>query len=146
MVLVDDSNVLVAGGSTEKQFFTSKTFFFNFDSNLWRNGPDLKVPRGKHACGMVQKDGNTSEVQTFLPKPGSIAEKNRTRLQISMQQDFVSLKSLYCEICSSKFWTNVMFKRLVFASTAFLNSKMTIVSSSSNCTTECSSWRTILLY
>ena len=113
MFLVDDSNVLVAGGSTEKQFFTSKTFFFNFDSNLWRNGPDLKVPRGKHACGMVQKDGNTSEVQTYFPKPGSIAEKNRTRLQISMQQDFVSLKYLYCEICSSKFWTNVMFKRLV---------------------------------
>ena len=91
MVLVDESNVLVAGGMLDTNFCTSQTFFYNFNSSEWRNGPDLKLKRAKHACGMVQKDGNTNEVQALLMKV-ELGLKNRTRLQNQMQQVSVSLK------------------------------------------------------
>ena len=78
MVLVDESNVLVAGGVLDTNFYTSQTFFYNFDSSEWRNGPDLKLKRATHACGMVQKDGNTNEVQVLFMKV-ELGLKNRTR-------------------------------------------------------------------
>ena len=66
MVLVDDSNILLVGGIIDEELYSNKTLFYNFDSKLWRYGPDLKVPRRSHACGMVKKDANTNEVQRFI--------------------------------------------------------------------------------
>ena len=63
MVLVDQSNVMAIGGMMELNLFSNKTFIFNFDTKLWRQGPELKSPRRQHVCGMGKKDKRTNEVK-----------------------------------------------------------------------------------
>ena len=63
MVLVDDSNVLLIGGTIDDDGTSTITLFYNFHSELWTYGPDLKVSRSSHACGMVKKNVKTNEVQ-----------------------------------------------------------------------------------
>ena len=66
MVLVNKSNVLLIGGLTLSMEYSSKTYFFNFESKLWQEGPDLKRPRYSQACGMVKKDKNSDEVNFLM--------------------------------------------------------------------------------
>ena len=62
MALVDSSNVIVTAGLNNKNFYVTKTSFYNFETKDWSDGPGLRYARGGHACGMVKKDKDSQEV------------------------------------------------------------------------------------
>ena len=52
---VNDTTVFLSGGYTTSR----KTYFYNMGDAVWSEGPDMKIPRYGHGCGLV-KDRTTS--------------------------------------------------------------------------------------
>ena len=66
MVLVNKSSVMLIGGSTEESFYSVKTYFYNFDTKGWTEGPKLNRSRSHHSCGMIKKDKDSDEVSNKI--------------------------------------------------------------------------------
>ena len=66
MVLVDKANGMIIAGDSSGNISSNKTYFFNFDTKLWRHGPELILGRSDHACGMIKKDANSNEVKNIF--------------------------------------------------------------------------------
>ena len=65
LVLFDESNVILIGGTTKEAKYSGQTHIFNFDLQTWKAGPDLKIPRSYQTCGMIRKNSESNEVITF---------------------------------------------------------------------------------
>ncbi len=62
MVLINSTTAMIIGGRALTVQSSNHTYFYHFDTNIWRRGPDLMFPRNKLFCGMVKKSKESDEV------------------------------------------------------------------------------------
>jgi hypothetical protein len=59
-VVINSTTLLVIEG------MTSKTYYFNTQTNVWVPGPTLTVYRSGHSCGKIKKDMNSQEMSIIV--------------------------------------------------------------------------------
>ena len=65
MVVFNSTTVMLIGGETSKSYYSRTTYFYNFETNHWSQGPNLRIGRIEHACGMVRTDKDSEEVEAI---------------------------------------------------------------------------------
>ena len=53
VISINDTTSMLIGGSTNSNFYSPKTYYFNHKSNTWKNGPNLISGRYFHAAGLI---------------------------------------------------------------------------------------------
>jgi hypothetical protein len=65
MVTVNSTTVMVIGGRQNVQI-SGKTFYFTFGEESWTKGPALKIKRGYHSCGKIQRNKESQEMSIIV--------------------------------------------------------------------------------
>ena len=60
LVRLNSTTAMLIGG--EGNGNGSGTWFFDFGSKTWSKGPDLKIPRWKHSCGVIYDTKNCDQL------------------------------------------------------------------------------------
>ena len=64
-VLVNSTTVMVIGGFQNGSISTN-TYYFNTEKENWTEGPQLKIGRFDHSCGIVWKDSQSKEFSLIV--------------------------------------------------------------------------------
>ena len=68
MVVINSTTVMIIGGRTSNQiYYSDETYYYNFETKEWSQGPHLIIARVEHDCGMVRTDKDSDEVETIRP-------------------------------------------------------------------------------
>ena len=62
-------NIWETSGSDQT---SSRTYFFNSESEVWTEGPSLKIGRVGHACGKIRMDEQSQDRVSVIVAGGSI--------------------------------------------------------------------------
>ena len=51
---INKTSSMLIGGSTHDANWSNKTYYFNHESNTWKDGPSLTVGRNDHTAGLIK--------------------------------------------------------------------------------------------
>ena len=72
-ILVNATTILLIGGNVDYES-SSKTYFFNSESETWTEGPSLNTARFAHACAKIMRDENGSRDEFSIIIVGGLDE------------------------------------------------------------------------
>ena len=70
LVLANSTTVLMIGGEQNDKRYSSDTYFFNSESEIWVEGPSLEIGREWHSCARIKSD-KSSHLETVIVAGGS---------------------------------------------------------------------------
>lgn len=67
---VDENTVMISGGY-QNGVRESKTWLFDVNSEQWRQGPKMNIPRDLHGCGLVKSINRVAVFGGYTDKPST---------------------------------------------------------------------------
>ena len=81
MVQLNSTTVMVIGGSQGRESQSPKTYFFNMESKVWSEGPQLHYGRSGHGCATIRRD-NQSDLFSVIVAGGVTLDHVRTAMSL----------------------------------------------------------------
>ena len=81
MVQLNSTTVMVIGGTQGRESQSPKTYFFNMESKVWSEGPQLHYGRSGHGCATIRRD-NQSDLFSVIVAGGVTLDHVRTAMSL----------------------------------------------------------------
>ncbi len=83
LVRINSSLVIIAGGNTDNGIKSKSTILYDIVQSKWFFGPELSLPRTRHACGNLRtSDANDESSEELIVVTGGDTEISDTNTEI----------------------------------------------------------------